>query len=213
MYYAVRVSTSNDIFPTGLTDPDAQLLGATMNFKGLFNKQPDEPALDPLHDLVLTKLRVGYLVDYDLKTWQVTAYNTYDFDGQRVDEWELSHDRELRYLERSEDDEEVWTLATKVPVGTLGDAVRDRLYAQEEPPGELVYRDRSYYLYEDAAGYFREGGRGEPQPMLTWSYSDAENQNFLTVEQWGERELEASVAIRVHTYQFTNILPGPAAEA
>ena len=76
MYYAVRVSTSNDIFPTGLTDPDAQLLGASMNFKGLFNKQPDEPALDPLHDLVLAKLRVGYLVDYDLKTWEVTAYNT-----------------------------------------------------------------------------------------------------------------------------------------
>lgn len=133
-----------------------------MNFKSLFKKPPDEPTLDPLHDLVLEKLRVGYLVDYDLKTWRVTAYNTYDFDGQRVDEWELSQDRELRYLERYEEDEEVWSLATKVPVGMLGDAVRDRLYAQEEPPGELVYRDRAYYLYDAAAGYFREGGSANP---------------------------------------------------
>lgn len=184
-----------------------------MNFKGLFNKPPDEPTLDPLYDLVLPKLRVGYLVDYDLKTWQVTAHNTYDFDGQGVDEWELSFDRELRYLERAQDDEEVWTLATKIPVGRLGDAVRDKLYAQEEPPGELEYQGRSYYLFEDAAGYFREGGVGERQPMLTWNYSDADHENFLTVEQWGEREIEASVSVRVHSYQFTNILPGPAAEA
>lgn len=182
-------------------------------FKGFFGKQPDEPTLDPLQDLVLEKLRVGYLVDYDLKTWRVTAHNTYDFDGQKVDEWELSYDRDLRYLERYEEDEEVWTLATKIPVGMLGDAVRDRLYAQNEPPGELVVRDRSYYLYGDAAGYFREGGRGEPKPILTWDYSDADNAHFVTVEQWGEREVEASTSVRVHTYEFTNILPGPAADA
>ncbi len=182
-------------------------------FRGFFGRQPDESALDPLQDLVLEKLRVGYLVDYDLKTWRVTAHNTYDFDGQKVDEWELAYDRELRYLERYEEDEEVWSLATKVPIGTLGDAVRDRLYAQEEPPGEIVHRDRAYYLSGDAAGYFREGGVGEPQPMLTWEYSDADNAHFLTVEQWGEREIEASVSVRVHTFEFTNILPGPAADA
>ena len=182
-------------------------------FRGFFGRQPDESALDPLQDLVLEKLRVGYLVDYDLKTWRVTAHNTYDFDGQKVDEWELSYDRELRYLERYEEDEEVWSLATKVPIGMLGDAVRDRLYAQEEPPGEIVYRDRAYYLSGDAAGYFRERGVGEPQPMLTWEYSDADNAHFLTVEQWGEREIEASTSVRVHTYEFTNILPGPAADA
>ncbi len=183
-----------------------------MNFRDLF-KKPDDPTFDPLQDLVLEKLRVGYLVDYDLKTWRVSAHNTYDFDGQKVDEWELAYDRDLRYLERYEDDDEVWTLATKVPVGTLGDAVRDRLYAQQEPPGEVVYRDRAYHLYDDAAGYFREGGVGEPQPMLTWDYSDAENAHFLTVEQWGEREIQASVSVRVHTYEFTNILPSPAADA
>lgn len=190
-----------------------------MNLRDLFKKQPDEPSLDPLRDLVLDKLRVGYLVDYDLKTWQVTAHNTYDFDGKTVREWELTTDRDVRYLERSEDDEEVWTLATKIPVGRLGDAVRDRLYAQQEPPGEISYEGRSYYLYADAAGYFQEGGRGERQPMLAWEYSNAGDTEadadtlFLTVEQWGERELEASTSVRVQSYEFTNILPGPAADA
>ena len=76
-------------------------------FKGLFNRQPppETDTLDPLRDLVLEKLRVGYFVDYDLKTWQVTAYGLYDFDGQKVEEWELTNDRDLRYLERYEDDD------------------------------------------------------------------------------------------------------------
>ena len=29
----------------------------------------------------LGAMKVGYLVDYDLKTWEVTGYNTYDYSG------------------------------------------------------------------------------------------------------------------------------------
>ena len=35
----------------------------------IFGKKTQDAELDPLADLVLEKLRVGYLVDYDLKTW------------------------------------------------------------------------------------------------------------------------------------------------
>ena len=36
-----------------------------------FGKKKKEE-FDPFQDLVLSKLKVGYLVDYDLKTWDVT---------------------------------------------------------------------------------------------------------------------------------------------
>ena len=32
-----------------------------------------DDAPDPIADLVLEKLKVGYLVDYDLQTWRVTG--------------------------------------------------------------------------------------------------------------------------------------------
>ena len=39
--------------------------------------QKDEPAdLDPLSDLHPLKPEVGYLVDYDLKTWQVKSQSS-----------------------------------------------------------------------------------------------------------------------------------------
>ena len=55
----------------------------------LFGKKDAQPETDPLHDLTLAHLKVGYLLDYDLKTWEVKSHNRYDFDGTRSDEWEL----------------------------------------------------------------------------------------------------------------------------
>jgi hypothetical protein len=76
-----------------------------MGFSNLFKKK-NKDEFDPLTDLVLSKLRVGYFLDYDLKTWEVTGYNKYDFgEGYITKEWELSSGREKWYLERAENDE------------------------------------------------------------------------------------------------------------
>ena len=56
---------------------------------------------DPLADFVLEKLKVGYLVDYDLRTWPVTGFSRYRFSGMNdIEEWELTANGEQRYLER-----------------------------------------------------------------------------------------------------------------
>ena len=46
-----------------------------MGLKDIFRQKKESPEIDPIRDLVLSKLKVGYFVDYDLKTWEVTAYN------------------------------------------------------------------------------------------------------------------------------------------
>ena len=66
-------------------------------------KEVDEGP-DPLADLVLSKLKVGYLVDYDLQTWRVTGYSRYRFSGMDdIEEWELSANGVQRYLGRAGD--------------------------------------------------------------------------------------------------------------
>jgi len=79
-----------------------------------FRKKTDE--VDPVVDFTLSDLKPGYVVDYDLKTWKVTAQNHYDFDGDRVNEWELTCADEVMYLDREEDDGLCWTISRKVPV-------------------------------------------------------------------------------------------------
>ena len=52
-----------------------------MGWKKWFGRVRDNPESDPLADFVLGAMKVGYLVDYDMETWEVTGYNTYDYSG------------------------------------------------------------------------------------------------------------------------------------
>jgi hypothetical protein len=182
-------------------------------FKKLFPKKPQQPELDPLRDLVLDKLRVGFLLDYDLKTWQVTTFNRYLFDGDdEVKEWELTSGHEKRYLERGEDDGPVWSLARKIPLGTLTTAhgsLKSVLSERDTPPEKVVFENNTFYLDEDTAGYFYPGGTGEGTPLIKWEFISEDASAFVTVEQWGETDFEASASVEVAEYQFTNILPAP----
>lgn len=176
-------------------------------FRG--KKKDQEPEFDPLTDLVLEKLRVGYLVDHDLKTWQVTAHNRYRFNEEDwIDEWELTAGHEKSFLERAEDDGVYWTLARKVPFGKLGNVVRRHILEHDDPPDEVVLDGTSYFLDESAPGTFYPGGEGEGEPLVKWELLDESEEKFLTIEQWSETRFEAAVGIYVEDYQFTNILPG-----
>jgi hypothetical protein len=188
-------------------------MGLLDMFRG--KKKDMAPELDPFTDLVLEKLRVGYLVDYDLKTWQVTAHHRYRFNKDEwVDEWELTAGREKSFLERAEDDGAVWTLAKKVPFGKIGSSVRRHILEHDDPPDEVIFEGTSFYLDESAAGYFYPDGKGDGdgkddgEPLVKWELLDESEETYLTIEQWSESRFEASVGTSVEEYQFTNILPG-----
>ncbi|MEM1201663.1 MAG: DUF4178 domain-containing protein [Acidobacteriota bacterium] len=181
---------------------------------GLFDflrkrEDPADPHPDPIHDLVLSKLRPGYLLDHDLETWQVTAHHRYELDGEdTVEEWELLAGRQRVYLELEHDDGEHWSLSKKIPLGAIDGDVRRHILDNDDPPPRLRHDGVDYHLDESRAGYYFENGVGPRQELLKWDYVDGDEARTLTVEQWGEDDFEASVGKVVFPHQFTNILPG-----
>ncbi len=179
---------------------------------GLFDKfkgRREEDDFDPLHDLTLAKLKVGYYVDYDMKTWEVTGYNRYDYgEGYWGEEWELTSGREKCYLERSEDDEVEWTLSKKIPIGAIEGNITRYIKENEDPPNQIVVKGKTYYLDESGPVHFYQDGKGEGVGLISWTFVDEDDESFVTIEQWDEDEFEASEGIYVEEYQFSNILPG-----
>lgn len=186
-----------------------------MVFKKLFGgskerrSKEEEPEVDPLADLVLSKLKVGYLLDYDMETWRVVGYNRYDFDGDRVEEWEIEAGRDKRYLEL-EHEEDGWSFTRKIPIGAIDGDVRREIQEHEDPPSKVTFEGTEYYLEESLAGHMYEGGEGDGVPLIRWEYLDADETGFLSIEQWGENQFAAAVGAAVEDYQFSNILPGSA---
>ncbi len=180
-----------------------------MGFLDRFRKKNDEPEIDPLRDLVLDKLKVGYLVDYDLRTWVVTDHSRYRFnDGRHSEEWELTEDRDKRYLERSEDG--TWALSETVPIGALEGGVRQHILDHDDPPEQVTCRGTTYYLEGSEGGALTPGGGGPRQELIQWELLDEDEKRFLSIIQWSEREISAVCGIFVEDYQFSNILPGEA---
>lgn len=178
-----------------------------MSFFDRFKKQEDD--FDPLADLELSKLRVGFFLDYDLKTWEVKSYRRYEFDGgYESDEWELQSGREQIYLERFEDDEVEWSIGKKVAVAALGSGIKQHIMDNDDPPGEITFKDVKYYLDESGPGKMYEDGANDGKEFIVWDFVDEDDEKFLSIEQWGETEFEAAAGFYVEEYQFTNILPG-----
>ncbi|MEE8397638.1 MAG: DUF4178 domain-containing protein [Desulfobacterales bacterium] len=179
-----------------------------MGLRDFFSKKNEERAPDPLSDLTLEKLGVGYFVDYDMKTWCVEACNHYDWgDGDTTYEWQLvSHDDTL-YLERQPDDEDHWSVSWKIPIGTLGVDINAHVQQHDDPPDEIQVEGTAYHLDETGGGQFYKGGSQPGKDVLTWDYVDDSGESFLSIEQWGETEFEASIGKEAEVYQFDNILP------
>ncbi len=164
--------------------------------------------LDPLKDLVLSKLKVGYLLDYDMKTWEVAAHNRYDWgEDDFSDEWELRSGDESKFLEREEDDEVEWTLTRKIPIEELGSGIGDYIKEHDDPPGELNYQGKQFHLEGSSGGRFHKGGKDAYDEFLSWEYVEETDEYVLTIEQWSETSFEATHGKYVEEYQFTNILP------
>jgi len=179
-----------------------------MAFTDYFKKKQKVPEFDPIKDLTLSKLKVGYLLDYDLKTWEVTGHNVYDWDSEFSEEWELTSGNDLIFLEMEKDDSSVlWCLSSKAKLSDLDRSIIANIKREEDPPAEIIYKTKKYYLVQSSAGYFLKDGKGDGQELITWDYEDEDEEHFITITQWGEDELELTQGFFVKEYEFTNILP------
>ena len=164
-------------------------------------------------------MTAGFLVDYDLETWEVIGVNVYDYDGFQTQEWELRCNNEMRFLERAEDDGQIeWTLTRRVTLGEVEGDVAGAILDGGDPPEVVTYKDRAYNAVESSTGIRRpfDDGGGEEEvgdddeggEFVSWSY-EGEESRVLYVLQRGEREFVAYEGEYVEEYQFTEILPAP----
>ncbi len=173
----------------------------------LFGKKKTEKELDPLADLVLEKLKVGYLVDYDFHTWQVTAYCSYKFLGndEDVQEWELTAGGWQRYLELADG---AWSLSRRVSIGAIDGDIRQHILDHEDPPERVLFKGQEYHLDASYSGRMFPDGKGGGQDVIRWEFLDEAELSFVAIEQWSETEFSAAAGSVVEDYQFTSILPG-----
>ena len=163
-----------------------------------------------IEDLVLRKLKKGFLVDYEMKTYRVIACNKYQWEeGDTTYEWELKTGDETWFLEHSQEEGEIeWSFCRKLPISQLEGDIASEIVHNEDPPEIVVFQGKNFVFEEDDIGEFFRDGSGEGLSFVAWDFEDEAGKEFLTIEQWGETKFDMQVGFRVEEFQFTNILPG-----
>ena len=160
----------------------------------------------------LGEMARGFLVDYDLKTWEVRAVGSYDYDGYLTKEWELHSDSGVGFLEQSvEDGEAEWTFTKRIAVDEIAEDVMAEIVSNDDPPQRIHFEGRSYEANEMSAGIQHSGDEETEKEFVGWSY-ESEDGRVLFLNQWGESDFSAYEGIYVEEYQFTDILPGGSAQ-
>ena len=181
-----------------------------MGLKDFFTSRfkKNQETVDPISQLFLSDLKKGYFVDYDLKSWEVVSENRYEWGSEDVTyEWQIATHDENLFLEREPDDEDFWTLSSKIPFQSLDSQVRHQLTKSETAPETILFEGTTYYLDETGGALFYRDGSQTGKEVFKWDYCDDSETLWLTVEQWGENDYELSKGKTVKEYQFSNILP------
>ena len=181
-----------------------------MGLFDFFKKKEKQPDYD-VTNLKVTDLDHGFILDYDMKSWEVKEVYQYDWGSNNFShEYMLDSGEDVIYL-GVEDQGELWITAMKnIKIRKLGDDIIDKTIKKERPPKKLEYEGISYHLHTDSAGYFNDKTKGTDdwEELISWDYYDDEETHILSITQWGERDFEASVGKVVKEYEISNIIPG-----
>ena len=177
-----------------------------MGLRKWFGGRQDEEE-STYQEYSLSTMKVGFLVDYDLKTWQVTGRGSYDYEGYSTEEWELQADDQVRFLERAvEDGKAYWTLTRAIGIDEIDGDIAAAIIADGDPPETVRFEGDEYVGSTSDAGLYRKDGTDTEREFVNWSF-EGEEGKVLFISQWGERDFAAYAGLEVEEYQFTDILP------
>ena len=180
-----------------------------MGIFGIFKKKKG-PDYDP-SNVKITDLRRGFILDYDLKTWEVKEEYEYDWgDNYFTREFKLDSGDDIIYLHMDENDELSLSVTRKVKIRSVDEDLPEHIIKHQEAPKKIHYDGRDFFLDKETPGYFS----GDPEnddswiELISWEYYDNNEEYILAVEQWGDKEFAAAFGRVVKAFEFSNIIPG-----
>jgi len=173
-----------------------------------FFKKKKEPGYDPLN-IRVTDLKLGFIFDYDLKSWEVVEEYTYDWgDNYFSKEYKISTGADILFLSVDEDDILELTLQKKIKLSSIDGDIEGEIINKKIPPKKVIYKGVDYYRDSESPGYFKvENSDKDWVEFISWAYYNEEEDRVLTIEQWDDREFEASYGKVIKEYEISGITP------
>ncbi len=178
-----------------------------MGFFDFFKKKEVAPDYD-VTDLSVRDIRVGYLFDYDMTTWEIVEEYEYDWgNGNYSYEFKLTDGNEVRYLAMEDGDTMYLAMTKKLKIREIAQDLPEQIVNNQKPPTSLTFDGCDYLMELESPGYVRVATSQDWNELMTWSYEDKDGKNVLNLVRLDDFAFDASVGKRIEEYEITNILP------
>lgn len=158
-------------------------------------------------DYEITDLEVGFVFDYNLESWTVSASYEYDWGEEDFSrEYKITNGKSTMFLHVDDGDKLEIILNTKCKLRDLGQYY-DQIITAKQEVNQLEFKGESYWMEERSPGYYNEIPSDEWTELISTTYYNELGDKVLTLEQWGEDEFELSSGILLKPFEISNILP------
>lgn len=178
-----------------------------MGIFDIFKKK--EPEFDATN-IKVTDIAKNFVFDYDLSTWLVTAMYEYDWgDNFFTREFKIENESDTAFLSVEEDDGLEISISKKIKIRHIDEDLPEYITRHECPPKKLEYDGKTFFLEGENPGYFNDTDNKNESwvEFIAWDYSSDDEQYVLNIEQWGEKDFEASYGKVIKEYEISNIYP------
>lgn len=169
----------------------------------------ETPDSDPMR-LSIVNIKAGYLVDFDLTTWETVQEWQYDWDnGNSGKEFRLVNEKETLHLYMRNEGTQLHTiLGRKVNIFSIDRDLEEEIQTNSRPPSVLNYQDIDYFRENTKTGWRHElTAKTSANKLTVWEYFDETMTFFMRIEQIENQTYKATVGEVISPFEFSNVLP------
>lgn len=150
-------------------------------------------------------LEVGYILDYDLESWEVLASYTYKYKGHVAKEYKIRSGSETRFLNVSDSNSLLLSVSKEANINNVHPSLRSSVL-NEQPLARIEWKGEVYTLKEASKGQFTDDKLQDWAAFSSWEYVNVDNSKFIYVSRWEDGSVECFVGDYVKEHQISNIL-------
>ena len=175
-----------------------------------FFKKKKGPSYD-VTNLGLNDLDVGFIFDYDLKSWVIKEMYEYDWGSNNFShEYKVDSGDEVAFLSIEDSSDLVITLTKAIKIRKIDEDIARILSDTKKAPQQLHYEGEVYYLANESAGYFRDCGKKTEdwEELFSWEYFNENEDKIVSITQWDEHTFDTFAGLVLESHQISNLIPG-----
>lgn len=180
-----------------------------MGLFDIFKKKEQTPDYD-VTNLSVKDLDHGFILDYNMESWQVKEVYEYDWGHSNFSkEYLLDSGSKKVYLHVENKGELHLSITRPIKILDLDKDLIEKTIKKQRPPKKLTFEDEEYRLHSDNAGHFNDKTKGtdEWEELISFEYYNADETKLISITQWDERDFDASAGDIIKEYEISNIIP------